>query len=83
MDYFRNDEETSQVAGMSIENGFGRISIHGSVEIRPDSASLADLDALVARLSLIRTFISKATASGEVFPDEPKTELTTVDNPFA
>lgn len=84
MDYFRNDTQAITVGGITIENGLGRLVVHGAMTIVADETSLNQIRALKERLGEVESALSSAIESG-AFPvsDDDGPELETVNNPFA
>lgn len=82
MDYFRNDTEAATVGGLTVENGIGSVSVHGSLTFKVDTASLAQLKALQLRLADMESALASAIEEGafEEVVDVPV--LETVVNPF-
>jgi hypothetical protein len=82
MDYFRNDTQAVTVGGLTIENGVGSVSIHGSLSLSADQSSLDQLEALKRRLVEMESALASVIEEGafEVVVDVPV--LETVANPF-
>lgn len=85
MQYFRNDHEASHVDGINIENSFGKVSIHGTIDISPNEASLLSLSNLIDKLTELKLSLSTALEAGEEFKEQEKLQIPATDeveNPF-
>lgn len=83
MNHFSNDVEAQNVAGLTIENGIGTVTLHGAMTLSPDRDSLDLIRALRQKLdeienSAVRVMLAKGSRDMRPRP-EP---LEQVDNPF-
>ncbi|MBY3433878.1 hypothetical protein HFN89_06915 [Rhizobium laguerreae] len=82
MDYFRNDTEAATVGGLTIENGIGDVSVHGSLSFKADGASLEMLRALQRRLSDMESALASVIEEGAFQEAVGVQALETIANPF-
>lgn len=79
---FANDHEVLSLDGLSIENGFDRIYLHGELFIDRSADGLQQAHALKAFAE--RLVESLTTPSAEPTVEEYRTLASeTIDNPFA
>jgi hypothetical protein len=82
MDYFRNDVQAIVVGGLSIENGNGSVTIHGSLEIMADTASLGTIRLLRRHLDEMESALTSVNEEGALTITDDVPVLETVANPF-
>ncbi|KQP34982.1 hypothetical protein ASF49_22615 [Methylobacterium sp. Leaf104] len=78
---YADDAAVQTIGGLAIENGTGRIAIHGSLDLMRDALGLERARALAAALGTI-----VAALEGAPLPDrvaEAPQPAETVKNPFA
>ena len=84
MDWFENDTQAAGVGGLTIENGFGRVVVHGSLSLSPDAGSLGQIRALQRQLAELESALaSKIEEGASVVVVDEVPVLETVENPFA
>jgi hypothetical protein len=82
MDYFRNDTEAATVGGLTIENGIGSASVHGSLTLKANAASIEQLRALQRRLAEMESALAAVIEEGAFEEAVDVPVLETVANPF-
>ncbi|MCS4088904.1 hypothetical protein [Rhizobium sp. BK176] len=82
MDYFRNDSEAATVGGLTIENGIGSASVHGSLVLKADAGSLEQLRVLQKRLADMESALASVIEEGAFEEVDDVAVLETVSNPF-
>jgi hypothetical protein len=85
MDYFSDDDTSTVIGGLSIENGKAGVLIHGSTVIGRDRQSLADLVALRAEIDGLILVLGRSSADladTKKAAEAADLDLDFVDNPF-
>ena len=75
---FANESEVVSVRGLTIENRFDRVQIHGAVDITRDKAGLADILSLKRQIDSVAAQLKSESLPDSIVIDEP----SIVENPF-
>lgn len=79
---FEDDAANLTVAGLSIENGRDRISVHGDLDVTADRAGLRRVEQAIAALTEIRDALASRADLAEAVQTVDPDAVTTVANPF-